>query len=170
MRFSMKRTSHRAVCAAMIAALTATFATREANAEGAFVEQASRSGATRHVSPTITAPVQPTNYLLPRPGTAAATPETAAAMSGANMAATLEIGNYNRVFQAQRGYGNASNVGIIKGTDNNVGVLQAGNFLKSNLVLLNTTGLSVGVIQPNGSAPINMLIARLPNGALLIKR
>jgi hypothetical protein len=38
------------------------------------------------------------------------------------------------------------------------------------VALINTQGLSVGVIQPNGSAPVNVLIARLPNGALLIKR
>jgi hypothetical protein len=36
--------------------------------------------------------------------------------------------------------------------------------------LINTQGLNVGVIQPNGSAPVNVLIARLPNGALLIAR
>jgi len=74
------------------------------------------------------------------------------------------------VFTAQLGSGNISNVGIIKGYANSVGVLQAGNNLTSNVGLINTQGLSVGVIQPNGSAPVNVLIARLPNGALLIKR
>ena len=97
-------------------------------------------------------------------------PPELSAQSGGNYASTLQIGNYNKVFQAQAGSNNRSNVGIIKGAYNNVGVLQAGHSLRSNLLLLNTTGLSVGVIQPNGSAPINMLIARLPNGGLLIKR
>jgi len=40
----------------------------------------------------------------------------------------------------------------------------------SNVNLINTQGLAVAVIQPPGSAPLNMLIARLPNGGLLIKR
>ena len=97
-------------------------------------------------------------------------PELAAAAGGGNYASTLEIGAYNKVFQAQLGSGNTSNVGIIKGYANNVGVLQAGNNLKSNVGLINTQGLNVGVIQPNGSAPVNVLIARLPNGALLIAR
>jgi hypothetical protein len=30
--------------------------------------------------------------------------------------------------------------------------------------------MNIGVIQPQGSAPVNVLIARLPNGSLLIKR
>jgi hypothetical protein len=97
-------------------------------------------------------------------------PELAAAAGGGNYASTLEIGAYNKVFQGQFGANNVSNVGIIKGYANSVGVLQAGDNLKSNVALINTQGLSVGVIQPNGSAPVNVLIARLPNGALLIKR
>ena len=72
--------------------------------------------------------------------------------------------------QAQLGANNVSNVGIIGGYANNVGVLQAGNNLKSNVGLINTQGLNVGVIQPNGSAPVNVLIARLPGGGLLIAR
>jgi hypothetical protein len=92
------------------------------------------------------------------------------AASGGNFASTLQIGNYNKVFQAQIGSGNISNVGILKGNYNKIGVLQAGHSLRSNLLLVNTRGLSIGVIQPNGSAPVNMLVARLPNGGLLIKR
>ena len=88
---------------------------------------------------------------------------------GGNVAATLQVGTYNRVTQLQNGSGNASVTGVI-GANNNVGVLQAGNNLRSNLVVIGTQGLNVGVIQPNGSAPVNMLIARLPNGGLLIKR
>lgn len=109
-------------------------------------------------------------YTAPKPGSLKALPELVAAASGGNYASTLEIGSYNKVFQAQLGSGNTSNVGIIKGYANNVGVLQAGNNLKSNVGLINTQGLNVGVIQPNGSAPVNVLIARLPNGALLIAR
>jgi hypothetical protein len=49
-------------------------------------------------------------------------------------------------------------------------VLQAGNNLKSNLVLMNGSNMNVSVIQPKGSAPVNVFIARLPGGGLLIKR
>ena len=45
------------------------------------------------------------------------------------------------MFQAQLGAGNVSNVGIVNGYANNVGVLQAGNNLKSNVGLINTQGL-----------------------------
>jgi hypothetical protein len=97
------------------------------------------------------------------------TPETATPARNGNFAQTLQIGSFNHVFQSQSGANNASNVGILGGSRNNVGVWQRGNDL-SNLYLINGKGLSVGVIQPPGSAPVNMLIARLPNGGLLIKR
>ena len=109
------------------------------------------------------------SYAAPRTAQRAA-PELAAPGSGGNYASTLQIGAYNKVFQAQLGAGNVSNVGIVNGYANNVGVLQAGNNLRSNVGLINTQGLNVGVIQPNGSAPVNVLIARLPGGGLLIAR
>lgn len=126
--------------------------------------------------PSVAVPIMlggtasPGSWAAPRPTALRATPELAAPGSGGNYASTLQIGSRNSVVQAQLGAGNVSNVGIIGGLANNVGVLQAGNRLSSNLALINTHGLSVGVIQPNGSAPVNVLIARLPNGALLIKR
>ena len=109
------------------------------------------------------------SYAAPRTALRAA-PEMTAPASGGNYASTLQIGAYNRVVQAQLGAGNVSNVGIVNGYANNVGVLQVGNNLKSNVGLINTQGLNVGVIQPNGSAPVNVLIARLPGGGLLIAR
>jgi hypothetical protein len=36
--------------------------------------------------------------------------------------------------------------------------------------LLNATGTHVNVVQPQGAAPINMIIAHLPNGSWFIKR
>jgi hypothetical protein len=96
------------------------------------------------------------------------TPELAVPHNG-NIAQTLQIGNNNGVFQSQSGGNNFSNVGIIGGNSNNVGVVQGGKDL-SNLQLVNTQGLSIAVLQPQGAAPVNMLIARLPNGSLLIKR
>ncbi|MEA1832542.1 hypothetical protein U8607_10650 [Methylobacterium durans] len=97
------------------------------------------------------------------------TPETSARGQGNHLAQTLQIGSANQVAHLQVGSRNESTVGII-GNMNQIGVLQAGNNLQSNVVLLGTQGLNVGVIQPPGSAPVNMLIARLPNGGLLIKR
>jgi hypothetical protein len=140
-------------------------------ADGAFVDQAGKGGSHsgRSYAPTLPTAQTPTSSFGPRSGSTPVTPEAAMA-TGGNVATTLEMGRYNRVFQGQAGSGNVSNVGIIKGSYNNVGVLQAGHSLTSNLLLVNTQGLSVGVIQPNGSAPVNMLIARLPNGGLLIKR
>jgi hypothetical protein len=86
-----------------------------------------------------------------------------------NFAQTTQVGTANAVFQVQSGGGNVSNVGIWGGKNNDVGVWQGGRDL-SNINLINTQGMAVEVIQPPGSAPLNMLIARLPNGALLIKR
>lgn len=97
------------------------------------------------------------------------TPETATPGRKGNFAQTIQVGNSNQVFQAQAGGNNVSNVGIWGGKNNDVGVFQGGKDL-SNLNLINTQGLSIAVLQPPGSAPMNVLIARLPNGALLIKR
>lgn len=88
---------------------------------------------------------------------------------GNNLAQTLQIGSRNSAYHLQAGGNNSSTAGIV-GSYNNLAVLQAGNNLKSNVVLLNTKGLNVSVIQPQGSAPVNVLIARLPGGGLLIKR
>lgn len=149
-------------------------ATPGAFAEGAFVQQATGAYQGRNVALPV-APNLPQGggapaFTAPKTGSLRAAPEIASPAGGGNYASTLEIGSYNKVFQGQFGSGNVSNVGILKGYANSVGVLQAGDNLKSNVALINTQGLSVGVIQPNGSAPVNVLIARLPNGALLIKR
>lgn len=155
-----------------LACMALTTASSCAFADGAFIPQAvgllKGAGVALPVLPSTPAPSVPS--WAPRGGNTHFAPEMTVPTSGGNFAGTLEIGNYNKVFQAQAGAGNISNVAIIKGYANNVGVLQAGQNLRSNLAMINTQGLAVGVIQPNGSAPINMLIARLPNGALLIKR
>lgn len=155
-----------------LASLILALAPSSAFADGAFIPEA--FGKTN--KPSVALPVLPSasttsvSAWAPRSASTRAAPELAARPTGGNFAGTLEIGNYNKVFQGQLGVGNISNVAIVKGYANNVGVLQAGQNLRSNLALVNTQGLAVGVIQPNGSAPVNMLIARLPNGALLIKR
>jgi hypothetical protein len=86
-----------------------------------------------------------------------------------NTAYTLQIGSHNRVYQSQSGGNNFSNVGVIGGNSNNVGVWQDGKDF-SNVALVNMQGYAVGVFQAPGAAPVNMLIAKLPNGGLLIKR
>jgi len=89
---------------------------------------------------------------------------------GGNTALSIQAGISNTIGQLQLGAHNQSAVAILGGRENNVGVLQAGNGLRSQVALVNTQGLNVGVLQPNNSTPVNVVIARLPNGGLLIKR
>jgi hypothetical protein len=142
-----------------------------ASAQSAYITQvnpnSSGFASTSTASPSIQ--LVPVSQSAPRETAFVPTPETSATARNGNIAQTLEIGSYNRVLQSQSGGNNFSNVGVIGGTNNNVGVIQGGKDL-SNLGLINTQGLSIGVFQPPGAAPVNMLIARLPNGSLLIKR
>ncbi|WP_316196204.1 MULTISPECIES: hypothetical protein [unclassified Bradyrhizobium] len=141
-----------------------------AHAESAYIAQVNaKAGVT--VSTTASQPVQliPTASYVPRQPAYVPTPEAAQSARGNNIATTLQIGNNNRVLQAQSGGNNYSNVGTIGGSNNNVTVLQGGRDY-SNVNLINTQSLNIAVLQPPGSAPINMLIAKLPNGSLLIKR
>ena len=149
-----------------------------AKADGAYINQARTHQAANDRASAIIAPRSPSQPLAVSrmapyaPGSVAfaATPEnTAIAGKSLNFAQTLEVGRSNTVAQFQAGQNNLSNVGVVGGSGNTVGVLQGGNAL-SNLYLVNTKGLSVGVLQPKGSAPSNVLIARLPSGALLIKK
>jgi hypothetical protein len=135
-------------------------------ADSAFVTQAPKGAFFGHslvTSPTSVPPPNP--YSPPRGGTTQLTPETTVPASGGNSAGTLEMGRSNFVLQAQAGAGNSSNVGIIGGKHDAVGVFQHGQGLVSNVALVGVQGLTVDVLQPPGTAPINMLIARLPNGA-----
>jgi len=138
-------------------------------ADGAFVTQATKGGSFGHslVSTPINVPSS-LPYTPPRGGTTQATPETTVPASGGNWAGTLEMGRNNVVLQSQSGGGNFSNVGIIGGSNDRVGVLQKGQGLFSNLYLVGVKGLSVDVIEPPGTAPVNMLIGRSPNGTLEI--
>jgi hypothetical protein len=139
-------------------------------AETAYIAQLSPKSAS--AMPVAAAqPVQlvPASPSAPRPTAFVPTPETAMPARFGNVAQTIQVGNNNQVFQAQAGGNNFSNVGVWGGKNNDIGVFQGGKDL-SNLNLINTQGLSIAVLQPPGSAPLNMLIARLPNGGLLIKR
>jgi hypothetical protein len=140
-----------------------------ASAQSAYITQVNphASGFATSLAPQSTQLV-PVSQNAPRATAFVPTPETASPRNG-NIAQTLQIGSFNHVFQSQSGGNNFSNVGVLGGKGNNVGVWQQGKDT-SNLGLINTQGLSVGVIQPPGAAPVNVLIARLPNGSLLIKR
>jgi hypothetical protein len=134
-------------------------------ADGAFVTQASKGAFFGHsvISTPVNVPSQVP--FTPLHGTTQLTPETTVPASGGNSAGTLEMGRNNFVLQAQAGAGNSSNVGILGGKHDTVGVFQHGQGLVSNVALVGVQGLNVDVLQPPGTAPINMLIARLPNGA-----
>lgn len=148
----------------MIAACPAAFA------QSAYITQVSpRSSGVEATASSKLIQTVPVFEYTPSQTAFVPAPETAAPARNGNVAQTLQIGSFNQVFQSQSGGSNYSNVGIIGGNYNNVGVWQGGKD-QSNLALINTQGLSIGVIQPPGSAPLNMLIARLPNGGLLIKR
>jgi hypothetical protein len=167
MRFALSICGAVAFVACVVAAMSA----QSALADSAFITQAAKSSFVGQPSISFPVNVQSfASFVPPSRGPTAPTPETTVPATGGNFAGTLEMGQFNRVFQGQSGFGNVSNVGIIKGMHDNVDVLQHGHGLVSNLWLVNTQGLSVDVIQPPGSAPVNMLIARLPNGSLLIRR
>ena len=160
-------TSHALLGGALIALVSGCSAW--AQAESAYISQVgAKAGATTSTMAAQPLQVVPTTSYAPHQTAYVPTPETAQARSS-NIANTLEIGNANNVAQVQAGGRNFSNVGVLGGNDNNVAVLQGGRDF-SNLQLVNTQGLSIAVLQPQGSAPLNMLIARLPNGGLLIKR
>lgn len=127
------------------------------------------TGPTMISQPTQVVPIG--NYAQ-RQSAFAPTPETTRhTLSNTNVANTLQVGNSNNVTQLQFNGNNYSNANTL-GTDNNVSVLQGGKDY-SNVAVINaqgTQGMSVAVIQPPGSAPVNMLIAKLPSGAIVIKK
>lgn len=169
MPFSLIR-SPRGASSLAGAAMLLAFAGTGAQAESAYVAQMASDTAVpvQMVGRVAAAPAAPTMH---SPAAAPVyTPEMAAARGlNSQIAQTLQIGTANSVAHIQMGAANISTAAVI-GQANNLSVLQAGSNLQSNVVLVGTQGLNVGVIQPQGSVPVNMLIARLPNGGLLIKR
>jgi hypothetical protein len=154
---------------ALSLALAVTLASAQAYADTAYVAQIPANVVT--TMNVVGAHQQVPSY-APGPSarpTSMFTPESGQGAKTSNFASTLQIGSRNSVYTLQAGSGNTARTGVI-GNDNNVNVLQAGNNLKSNLVLMNGSNMNVSVIQPKGSAPVNVFIARLPGGGLLIKR
>ncbi len=160
---------HRTLLRGMIAAILVT-GCGPALAESAYIAQVTSKspGPAPSIVPQPVPAASSASY-APRQTSFVPTPETAAPARSGNYAQTIQVGNSNAVFQAQAGGNNLSNVGIWGGKNNNVGVFQGGQDL-SNVNLINTQGLSIAVLQPPGSAPMNVLVARLPDGRLLIKR
>lgn len=168
MRFTMKNITSLQVGLTAIALLAACPA---AYAQSAYISQVnSHSSGAVFSPPSQPAQTVPVFQYTPSQTAfvSAPTPEMTIPHNG-NIAQTLEIGKNNSVYQGQFGGNNLSNVGIIGGNSTNVGVLQGGKDV-SNHNLINMQGYSVYVLQPRGAAPVNALIARLPNGSLLIKR
>lgn len=142
----------------------------QARAESAYIAQVNAK-AVATISPAAAQSVslEPIPTYAPRQTAYIPTPEATRTAHNNNIATTLQMGSYNRVLQVQTGGNNYSNVGLVGASNNDVSVLQGGRDY-SNLNLINTQGLNIAVLQPPGSAPINMLIAKLPNGSILIKR
>lgn len=157
--------SHLAAVAVMISIASA------ANAgESAYIQQAAPGAASK---PVVLVPInnQSTSSLHSNAQVSLTPPPEQISPRGAaatNFAQTTEIGNNNSVAQLQAGRNDVSSVSVLGGNRNNVGVVQGGND-RSNIVMLGTQGMNIGVLQPANSAPVNMLIARMPNGSILIK-
>lgn len=169
-------TISRTACVLRLAVLAAAILLpRAAAAESAYIDQI--GGGSIQSSAGVVSPLAPSSAplrALPPVGASAQpfarTPETFATATTANTALTLQSGLNNLVAHVQNGRSNYSSVAVVNGQQNNIGVLQDGNGLRSQVMLVGTQGLNVGVIQPNASAPVNLFVARLPGGGLLIKR
>lgn len=165
MYFTLKGSALRGACVGIL-----LVAGSPVLAETAYIAQVSpKVAGSAQTAASQSAQFVPTAQPATRQMSFVPTPETATPARNGNFAQTIQVGNSNQVFQAQAGGNNVSNVGIWGGKNNDVGVFQGGKD-QSNLNLINTQGLSIAVLQPPGSAPMNVLIARLPNGGLLIKR
>jgi hypothetical protein len=167
MRFAMKNNmSRRAGLAGLL-----MLACPAAYAQSAYITQVAprSSGAIFPIAsqPTQTGPVNQftpsQTAFVPMP-----TPEmTVPHNANGNIAQTLEIGKNNSVFQGQAGGNNFSNVTSI-GSNSKVGVLQGGKDF-ANIVLIGIQG-PVWVLQPPNAPPLNELIAKLPNGKIVVRR
>ena len=163
MQFTLKsgRTgSWSGVIAALLLFLSAS--SNSANAESVFVNQIGGGAAIR--LPIV-------GLSGGGPGNPAPTPETTIPRRGGlDSAANLMLGNYNKIIQLQAGTHDRSAVGILGGSRDKVNLLQEGNGLRSNILLLNTSGVRLNFVQPPGAAPVDLVIAHLPNGGWFVKR
>jgi hypothetical protein len=161
----------RAVGLGAFIALVIAIAGPPATAETAYIAQV-EAGAPRSSANVAPLAAGPASTALPLAGSAmsAILPESLATAPGRNVAHTFQSGAYNTVVQAQSGSDNESRVGIVAGRGNTVGVMQAGEGLRSDVMLVGTRGLNVTVLQPKNSAPVNLFVAPIKGGGLMIKR
>ncbi|WP_020177342.1 hypothetical protein [Methyloferula stellata] len=175
MQFSLKKTPSRNAafnCRLILAVMGFCLpaAAEAASTDSAYIQQAAAGSALKAMStqivptPGFVTNARPNAVTAPVPA-----PEMVAPRSnGANFAQTVTVGNFSSVIQIQAGRSDASVVSSV-GNRDNVGVVQSGNNLASNVALLGS-GLNVAVLQPPNSPPVNVLVARLPNGSILIKK
>jgi hypothetical protein len=154
---------------AALAGLLMLAACPTAYAQSAYITQVD-SHASGAIFPLASQPTQtvPVNQYTPSQTAFVpmSTPEmTVPHNANGNFAQTLEIGKNNSVFQGQAGGNNISNVTSI-GSNSKVGVLQGGHDF-SNIVLINMQG-PVWVLQPPNAPPLNELMAKLPNGKIVV--
>lgn len=139
------------ICSSLPAMADSAYVNQEPQGQGGYFDPGVRSGS------------EPQAYQPP--------PETTKVGRGQNVAESLTIGNYNRVAQIQAGGRDRSNVGIIGGNHDAVNTIQLGSGLTSNVLLINTPpGLTFNVLETPGSAPTNVIIARLPDGRWLVRK
>jgi hypothetical protein len=178
MQFSISKMSTRAkgsFIRSVFAAISLCLASapHDASAESAYIQQATGGSGTPMVltyQPMTNGPMVASGHFN-APGSTVPIPELVVPRSnGSNFAKSVTVGSFNNITQIQTGQSDTSFVSVLGGTHDNVGVLQAGNGLTSNIVLLGVHGINFDLVQRPDSAPINMLIARLPNGSILIKR
>jgi hypothetical protein len=153
-----------------VAATMMSIASAANAGESAYIQQAAPGAATK---PAVLVPIISESTGFPRSNAQVSLtppPEQLSprGASATNFAQTIEVGNNNSVAQLQAGRHDASSVSVLGGNRNNVDVLQGGND-RSNIVMLGTQGMNIGVLQPANAAPVNLLIARMPNGSIVIK-
>lgn len=172
MQFSRMSSRSRGLATSVPAAIALSaivaLAAEESRADSAYIAQVPGAAVTDFSVGGTQQPTQTYGSVTPsaRPSSL---PEGINPSRGGNYASNLQVGSRNGVLTLQAGANSVSTTGVI-GNNNNLTVLQGGNNLRSNVVLLNGSNMNVSVIQPRGSAPVNVLIARLPGGGLLIKR
>ncbi|WP_158808184.1 hypothetical protein [Beijerinckia sp. L45] len=155
--------SYRRPDAILTAALGLSLMAGSASAETAYIDQTSNGASRTAGGFTPVSGSGPVTYVP--------TPELVAPLSrNSNFAESVAVGNANTIAQVQAGRGDLSAVTVLGGSHDHVGVIQGGDDERSNVVLLGIQGLNLTVLQPTNAPPVNMLIARLPNGGFLIKK
>jgi hypothetical protein len=171
MQLSLKTLRSHILSRLAVAAITLSIASATHAAESAFIQQAVPGTTTKLTIPD-SAIGQSTSFLGSNTQFSfTPTPEQTVphGATAANFAQTLTVGNFNTVAQVQSGRNDLSSVAVLDGNRNNVGVVQNGNNLTSNLALLGLQATNVALVQGPNSPPVSLLIARLPNGSIVIK-